>query len=58
MCDQCDYLNIQIERFQRFSDPATDQLTKERVAQWIQQLKAQRAGLHPQQDQYEAAVAR
>jgi hypothetical protein len=46
MCDQCDD-----RRYRRIvADPVMDSLTRARVAELIEDLKAEKAKLHPEQD--------
>ena len=49
MCDQCDELDAKIERYRRIVEPVVDPLTKERVNKLIEDLKAEKAKLHPEQ---------
>ncbi len=50
MCDQCEELDAKIERYRRIFDPVMDRVTRERVAKLIEDLKAEKARLHPEQE--------
>ena len=51
MCDKCDDLDKKIEHYRRILLSIGDQITVERLAGLIGDLKAQKAALHPEQKQ-------
>jgi hypothetical protein len=51
MCDKCDDLHKKIEHYRRILLLIGDQITVERLAGLIGDLKAQKATLHPGQKQ-------
>jgi hypothetical protein len=53
MCDECDKIDAKIERYRRIVDPVMDPLTRERVNKLIDDLMAEKAGLHPDPDKRE-----
>jgi hypothetical protein len=50
MCDQCDQLDVKIERYRRLSTGTTDSMVREAAAKLIEELNAEKAKLHPEQD--------
>jgi hypothetical protein len=48
MCDKCVELDGKIEHYERISASIGDQLTIDRLTQLVEQMKAQKAALHPQ----------
>ena len=51
MCDKCVEIDGKIEHYQRLSSGITDQLTLDGIKKLIEQMKAQKAALHPEQEQ-------
>ena len=50
MCDKCVELDDKIEHYKRISASIGDQLTIDRIAELVAQMKAQKAALHPEQE--------
>ena len=50
MCDKCAELDEKIERYRRVSSSINDQLTIDRLKALIEELHAQKAALHPEQE--------
>jgi hypothetical protein len=49
MCEQCIQIDAQIDRYRHIaSDLAMDPLTRDRVARFVEDLKAEKAKLHPE----------
>jgi hypothetical protein len=48
MCEKCVELDAKIERYQSLVDPAMDPVTRERVAQLIDDLMSEKSRLHPE----------
>jgi FAD/FMN-containing dehydrogenase len=51
MCDKCIELDGKIEHYQRISASISDQLTVDRIKELVEKMKAQKAALHPEQEQ-------
>jgi len=51
MCEKCVELDGKIEHYQRMSDRITDQPTLDGIKELIERMKAQKAVLHPEQEQ-------
>ena len=51
MCDQCNEIARNIERYRRIQRTIADQVTVDRTKELITELLAQKAGLHPDQDE-------
>jgi hypothetical protein len=51
MCDKCDKLDVRIERYRKLAKAITDRLTLDAIANRIKEMEAQKAQLHPVQDQ-------
>ena len=51
MCEKCVELDGKIEHYQRLSSKITDQLTLDGIKELIERMKAQKAVLHPEQEQ-------
>jgi hypothetical protein len=49
MCDKCIELDGKIEHYARVAASIPDQLTIDRIKELVEQTKAQKAALHPQQ---------
>ena len=49
MCDKCVELDGKIEHYQRLSSTVTDQPTLDGIKELIEEMKAQKAALHPEQ---------
>ena len=47
MCDKCVELAGKIEHYERISASISDHLTIDRIAELVEQMKAQKAALHP-----------
>ena len=50
MCEKCTELDAKIEHYRRLSSRLTDQPTLEGIEKLIEQMKAQKAALHFEQD--------
>ena len=48
MCDKCIELDDKIEHYERISVSINDQLTIDRIKELVEQMKAQKAALHPE----------
>jgi FAD/FMN-containing dehydrogenase len=48
MCDKCVELDGKIEHYERLSASINDQLTIDRIKELVEQMKAQKAALHPE----------
>jgi hypothetical protein len=51
MCDKCVELDGKIEHYERISASISDQLTIDRIKELVEQMKAQKSALHPEQEQ-------
>jgi FAD/FMN-containing dehydrogenase len=51
MCDKCVELDGKIEHYHRLSSTITDQATLDGIKQLVERMKAQKAALHPEQEQ-------
>jgi hypothetical protein len=51
MCEKCVELHAKIEHYQRISARITDQPTLDGIEELIERMKAQKAVLHPEQEQ-------
>jgi hypothetical protein len=51
MCDKCVELDSKIENYQRLSSGITDKRMLDGIKELIEALKAQKAALHPKQEQ-------
>jgi hypothetical protein len=51
MCEKCVELDGKIEHYQRISASISDQLTVDRIKELVEKMKAQKAALHPEQEQ-------
>jgi len=51
MCKRCSELDDKIQHYQRISTHLTDQLTLDGIAGLIKQMLAEKATLHPEQEQ-------
>jgi hypothetical protein len=49
MCKKCVEIDEKIEHYQRLSSGITDQPTLDGIKELIERLKAEKAGLHPDQ---------
>jgi hypothetical protein len=49
MCDKCVELDKKIERYRRVSSSLADQITIDRIKALIDELRAQKIELHPEQ---------
>jgi hypothetical protein len=52
MCDKCDELDAKIVRYRAIVDSAMDQLTNQRVAKLIEDLRVEKADLHRGPEKY------
>ena len=50
MCNECAKLDEKIDHYRTLMARLTDQLTKEGLGKLIEEMKAQKAALHPQQE--------
>jgi len=48
MCEKCAELDARIRHYQELVDPAMDPTTRERVARLIDDLRDEKARLHPE----------
>jgi hypothetical protein len=48
MCDKCVELDKKIEHYRWIASMIGDQLTLDRIKQLVEQIKAQKAALHPE----------
>jgi hypothetical protein len=51
MCDKCIEFDKKLERYRRLVSSITDQLTIERINKLIKDTAAEKAQLHPDQEQ-------
>jgi hypothetical protein len=51
MCDRCIQLDKKIEHYERLASGMADELTLERIRELVQELRAQKAALHPDEEQ-------
>jgi hypothetical protein len=51
MCDKCIQLNKKIEHYERLALGMADDLTLERIRESVREMRAQKAALHPEQEQ-------
>jgi hypothetical protein len=56
MCDKCIELDDKIEHYERISVSINDQLTIDRIKKLVEQMKAQKAALHPEREYKAASV--
>jgi len=50
MCEKCVELDEKIERYERLSSRINDQRTVDGIKELIEQIKVQKAALHPEQE--------
>ena len=50
MCDECAKLDEKNDHYRTLMSRVTDQLTNEGLGKLIEEMKAQKAALHPQQE--------
>jgi hypothetical protein len=50
MCDKCQELDKKIEHYRRLMVRVTDQLTNEGLGKLIEEMQAQKAAYHPEQE--------
>jgi hypothetical protein len=50
MCDQCVELDKKIEHYEKIAGSISDRLTLDRIKQLVEQMKAIKAALHPEQN--------
>jgi hypothetical protein len=55
MCDKCAELDNKIEHYRSLVAKVMDPLTAERVGKLFEDMQAQKAGLHPEQEKNKAA---
>lgn len=48
MCDKCNQIDRKIERYRTLSSRITDQLTIDGIAKLVEELLAEKFGLHPE----------
>jgi hypothetical protein len=51
MCDKCVEIDSKIEHYQRMASRITDQAMLDGIKELIERMKAQKAVLHPEQEQ-------
>jgi hypothetical protein len=51
MCDKCIQLDKKIEHNERLASGMADELTLERIRESVQEMRAQKAALHPDEEQ-------
>jgi hypothetical protein len=51
MCDKCIQLDKEIEHYERLASGMADELTLERIRESVQKMRAQKAALHPDEEQ-------
>jgi beta-phosphoglucomutase-like phosphatase (HAD superfamily) len=51
MCDKCIELDAKIEHYQRMASRITDQPLLDGIKELIERMRAQKAALHPEQEQ-------
>jgi hypothetical protein len=56
MCDKCIELDDKIEHYERISVSINDQVTIDRIKKLVEQMKAQKAALHPEREYKAASV--
>ena len=49
MCEQCDELQKQIDRYRQFLTQYFDQLTTKNIEQAVAEMEQQKAALHPEE---------
>jgi hypothetical protein len=49
MCDKCQLLEKKMERYRRVANSINDQLTIDRLNELIEDMEAEKAKLHPDQ---------
>ena len=49
MCDECAKLDKKIDHYRSLMARVTDQLTNEGLGKLVEEMKAQKAALHPEQ---------
>jgi hypothetical protein len=49
MCDKCIQLDKKIEHYERLASGIADELTRERLRNSVQEMRAQKTALHPEQ---------
>jgi hypothetical protein len=49
MCDRCNDLDLQIQKYRRFIAQPIDPLTTERLNAAVAEMEAAKAGLHPRE---------
>jgi hypothetical protein len=51
MCDKCMQLDKKIEHYEHLASGVADELTLERIRESVQEMRAQKAALHPDEEQ-------
>jgi len=51
MCDKCIQLDKKIEHYERLASGIADELTLERIRELMREMRAQKAALHPEEEQ-------
>jgi hypothetical protein len=51
MCDKCIQLDKEIEHYERLASGMADELTLERIRESVREMRAQKAALHPGEEQ-------
>jgi len=50
MCSKCQKIDIRIERYDRIRATIGDQLTVDRIKEFVADLRTEKGRLHPQED--------
>jgi hypothetical protein len=48
MCEKCVELDDKIQHYERIRSAISDQLTVDRIKELVEQMRAQKAALHPE----------
>jgi hypothetical protein len=48
MCEKCVELDDKIQHYERIRSAISDQLTVDRIRELVEQMRAQKAALHPE----------
>lgn len=50
MCDKCVELDEKIQHYERIGSALNDQLTVDRIRELVEQMRAQKSALHPENE--------